>query len=66
MVGLFLAALTLGLLIFAAQLLRGAVQSRMADEGFSPPARERVFTVNVVRAESDTVVPVLELSLIHI
>ena len=60
MVGLFLAALTLGLLIFAAQLLRGAVQSRMADEGFSPPARERVFTVNVVRAESDTVVPVLE------
>ena len=60
MVGLFLAALTFGLLIFAAQLLRGAVQSRMADEGHSPPARERVFTVNVIRAEADTVVPVLE------
>ena len=60
MVGLFLAALTFGLLIFAAQLLRGAVQSRMADEGHSPPPRERVFTVNVIRAETDTVIPVLE------
>lgn len=60
MIGLFLASVTLGLLVWAAQLIGGAVQTRMADERPAPPARERVFTVNVVLAETGRHVPVLE------
>ncbi|MCX7566914.1 HlyD family efflux transporter periplasmic adaptor subunit [Sulfitobacter sp. F26169L] len=60
MIGLFLAAVTLGLLVWAVQMVTGAVQTRMADTATAPPARERVFTVNVVTAETDTHTPVLE------
>ncbi len=60
MIGLFLAAVTLGMLVWAVQMIGGAVQSRMTDEPFAPPARERVFTVNVVTAEVGTQAPVLE------
>ncbi|XDA99293.1 HlyD family efflux transporter periplasmic adaptor subunit [Sulfitobacter sp. LCG007] len=60
MIGLFLAAMTLGLLAYAALMVAQAVQSRLSEEPVAPPARERVFTVNVVRAEAATVVPVLE------
>ncbi|KIN70717.1 Efflux transporter, RND family, MFP subunit [Sulfitobacter noctilucae] len=60
MIGLFLAAATLGLLVFSVSLISGAVQERMAEEPKAPPARERVFTVNVVTAQAETVVPVLE------
>lgn len=60
MIGLFLAAATLGLLLFALQLVRGAMQEAMSDERRAPPARERVFAVSVVLAEAQTVVPILE------
>lgn len=60
MIGLVLAAATLGLLIFAVQMIGGAIQTRLADEGRAPPARERQFSVNVLRAEFEDVRPVLE------
>ena len=43
MIGLFLAAVTLGLLVWAVQMIGGAVQDRMADSPKAPPARERDF-----------------------
>ena len=57
--GLFLASLTLGLLVYAGALLRDAVQVRMADAPRVPQDRERVFAVNLVRADVGSVVPVL-------
>ena len=57
MIGLFLAALTLGTLVWAVSLVAGAVQTRMADTSAAPPARERVFTVNVLTATSGTETP---------
>jgi RND family efflux transporter MFP subunit len=60
MIGLFLAAATLGLLVFALSLVRGAVEERMADAPAGPPARERVFAVNVVTAAAGDVVPEFE------
>ncbi len=60
MIGLFLAACTLGLLVFAVTLISGAVSERLADDPKGPPARERVFAVNVVTAVAEDVVPVLE------
>jgi membrane fusion protein (multidrug efflux system) len=60
MIGVFLAAVTLGLLAYAGQLIGGAVQDRMANDTKAPPARERVFTVNVIVAEAGTQTPVLQ------
>ncbi|GAB5437912.1 efflux RND transporter periplasmic adaptor subunit [Falsiruegeria mediterranea] len=60
LVGVFLASMTLALLLYAGQLVMGAVQSRLANEKKPPQARERVFAVNVQRAEFGTVVPELE------
>ena len=60
LMGLFLTALTLGLLIYAGQLVMSAVQVRMADDRRPPAARERVFAVNVVLAQMGREVPVLE------
>ncbi|MGR3273080.1 efflux RND transporter periplasmic adaptor subunit [Thalassococcus profundi] len=57
--GLVLAALTLGLLVYAGLLVQGAVQTRLADTPEPAPARERVFAVNVVEAQPSTVTPVL-------
>ena len=57
--GLFLLSVTLGLLIWAGSLVRDAVQERMAREDRPRPARERVFAVNVVRAEPTEVTPLL-------
>ena len=37
MIGLFLAAATLGLLLFAVQLVRGAMVEAMSDERRAPP-----------------------------
>ncbi|RVV98356.1 HlyD family efflux transporter periplasmic adaptor subunit [Mesobaculum littorinae] len=59
LLGIFLLAATLGLLALAAGTLLRAVEVRMADEGFSRPARERTFAVNVLSYDSETVVPVL-------
>jgi membrane fusion protein, multidrug efflux system len=60
MIGLFLAATALGLLVFAADLIGGAVQQRMADEPVASTPRERVFSVNVVTATLGDEVPILE------
>lgn len=57
--GLFLLSLTLGLLAYAGVQVRDAVQDRMAQEPRSFPQRERVFAVNVVAADFQTVTPVL-------
>jgi multidrug efflux pump subunit AcrA (membrane-fusion protein) len=60
LVGVFLAAMTLGLLAYAAQLIGGAVQDRMGKENRARPAQERVFAVNVIRAEIGAEAPVLK------
>jgi len=60
MIGLFLAACTLGLLVLAVSLISGAVKERLADDPKGPPPRERVFTVNVVTAVAEDIVPILE------
>ena len=60
LVGVFLAALTLALLIHAGQTVMNAVQERMNREVRAPQARERVFAVNLVTAQSQSVTPILE------
>jgi len=60
LIGLVLAALSLGLLAYAAVLVGGAVQDRLARETKAPPARERVFAVGVVRAVPGVETPVLQ------
>ena len=60
MIGLFLASLALGLLVYAGQMISGAIQERLSKEADAPPAREREFAVNLRRAEAETVTPVLE------
>lgn len=57
--GLFLAALTLGLLAYAGSLVMGAIEARMNAEPRTPPARERVFAVRVVTADEQTIAPEL-------
>ncbi|MCV2883025.1 efflux RND transporter periplasmic adaptor subunit [Actibacterium sp. XHP0104] len=57
--GLFLTAVTLGLLVFAGYLVMAAVQDRMASDPGGPPARERVFAVNVVQAQARDMRPEL-------
>ena len=57
--GLFLLSLTLGVLVYAGVTVKDAVEARMAREAKMPQARERVFAVNVVRAEIGEVAPVL-------
>lgn len=55
--GLFLAAVTVGLLALAASLIAGAVAERLSTERPGQPARERVFTANVVTVTPGVVVP---------
>ncbi|MFO6465810.1 efflux RND transporter periplasmic adaptor subunit [Jannaschia sp. KMU-145] len=56
---LFLAALTVGLLGWAAQITLSALEDRAARDGDGPPARERVLAANVVTAEAGRIVPTL-------
>jgi len=58
--GLFLTAVTFGLVIYAVDMVRGSIEARMADERPSPPPREREFTVNVVTAVPGVHTPVLQ------
>lgn len=58
--GLFLVAVTFALLALAAQLVRSAIEERMAQDSFSRPARERVYTVNVARVTPGRAEPILE------
>ena len=57
--GLFLFAVTIGLLTFAGRMVFDAVQSRAAQEDRRPAARERIAAVNVVQVELVNVSPVL-------
>jgi multidrug efflux pump subunit AcrA (membrane-fusion protein) len=59
LIGLFLVALTVGLLGYAGATLYGAVQARMSEEPFSRPARERIISVNVVTFMPETIQPEL-------
>jgi len=57
--GLFLLAVTLGLLAFAFDRVRDAVIASLNADNSPPPVRERVFAVDLVTAEPGTVSPVL-------
>jgi len=57
--GLFLLSVTLGVLLYAGDMLRDAVNERLNREARVPQARERVFAVNVVRARAGEEFPVL-------
>lgn len=59
LVGLMLVALTAGLLVLAVDTIRSAVEVRMAGGRAAPPARERVFTANMVTATAQPVTPVM-------
>ena len=56
-VGLFLAALTLALLAYAASVVSSAVQDRMERQPPNRTARERIYAVNVKLAEEIQVAP---------
>ncbi len=57
--GIFLLAVTLALIAWAGNMVRGAVEARMNEEPRSFPQRERVLAVNVVTLEPQTIVPEL-------
>jgi membrane fusion protein, multidrug efflux system len=59
LIGLFLMSLTVGLLAVAGQTIRGAIQTRMVDSGPAQPARERVFSAEVMAVSLGTETPVL-------
>ncbi|NNE80357.1 MAG: HlyD family efflux transporter periplasmic adaptor subunit [Silicimonas sp.] len=59
LVGLFLLAVTIGLLTYAGNSVRGALETRWSEEPRSRPARERVFAANVVTVQAETIHPVL-------
>lgn len=59
LVGLFLLALTLGLLAYAGQMVTSAIQARLDREPTAQPSRERVFAVNVRTLAPETITPVL-------
>lgn len=58
--GLFLLALTLALLAFAAFTVKSAVSARLSEESRAMPARERVYSVRVIPLEGQTIAPELE------
>lgn len=58
--GLFLLAVTLGLLTFAVSLIQSALQDSMGDDRRRGQTRERVFTVQVQTATPETIAPTLE------
>ena len=60
MIGLFLAAVTLGMLIYAVQIVGGAVQDRISRDVPEPRSRERVFVVNLITAQAGREEPWLE------
>ncbi len=60
LVGVLLASLTLALLVYAAQLVMSAVQTRMANERPAPTPKERVFAVNVITVRMQVITPVLQ------
>ena len=59
LVGLFLLAVTLGLMAFAGDMVWKALETRWSGEPERRPARERVFAANVVTIQPETISPVL-------
>ena len=60
LIGLMLIALSVGLLAYAGHIIGSAIEER-ASKGQKPSQkRERVFTVNVVKAEPKSIAPVLK------
>ena len=59
LVGLLLMALTAGILAYAGYLVNTALEARRNAESRPRPVQERVFTANVVTANSKTLTPVL-------
>ncbi|MHC0054229.1 efflux RND transporter periplasmic adaptor subunit [Actibacterium sp. D379-3] len=59
LVGVFLLALTAGLITYAAQAVYTALQARWAEESMPGQPRERVFAVNVATIAPQVVTPVL-------
>ncbi|TCP44497.1 efflux RND transporter periplasmic adaptor subunit [Rhodovulum marinum] len=59
LVGLFLIAVTVGLLAYAGYSVSSAIQARLNDSPAQRPARERVFAVNVATLTPQTITPVL-------
>lgn len=57
--GLFLLAITLGLVVLSLALLKSAIDIRMAPAEPSRPAEERSFSARVIRLEPQTISPVL-------
>lgn len=58
--GLILTSITLAALGLAAYVVRDAVQSKLAQTGGAMPARERVYSVNVITITPETISPLLE------
>lgn len=59
LVGLFLLAVTVGLMSYAGNSVWRALEASWAEETQSRPARERVFAANVVAIQPETLRPVL-------
>ena len=57
--GLFLSAVTFGLLSLAVGLIWSSLQERMGDQGSRPPARERVFAAEVLTLTPQSLRPEL-------
>ena len=60
LVGLLLMTLTLGLFAYAGQMVSSAMKESMSRKPRTPQQRERVFTVNVITAEPQSITPMLE------
>ena len=60
LIGLFLLAVTAGLLTYAGSSFYDALQERAAANDRRPGARERVFAANVVAVTPERITPVLE------
>lgn len=59
LVGLFLLAVTAGLMAYAGSSVWGALQARWSEEPRQRPARERVFAADVLTIAPETIRPVL-------
>lgn len=57
--GLFMVAVAAALMLYAAQMVIGAVQTRLNAEPRKPPSRERIFAVNLVSADLQEIAPEL-------
>ena len=60
LVGLLLLSLTVGLFAYAGQMVSSAMKDSMSRKPRTSQQRERVFTVNVVTAEPQSITPMLE------